>query len=130
MLLTMRGEWRSLVGTHEAHEIESNGSSFKSQQHGATSRLGPDMVPPNRPVRSDDAMSIQGSETSCVPFPHPSASASASPDVPVASVEPEKIPQTVSTRRITFERPPNPLDRAEPPKRTTADDDEDSVIWV
>ena len=41
-----------------------------------------------------------------------------------------KIPQTVSTRHITFERPPNPLDRAEPPKRTTADDDEDSVIWV
>ena len=43
---------------------------------------------------------------------------------PVASVEPENSPQTVSTRRITFRPPPNPLDRAEPPERTRADDDD------
>ena len=36
--------------------------------------------------------------------------------------------QTVSTRRITFKRPPNLLDRAEPPKRTSADDDDDCAL--
>ena len=30
----------------------------------------------------------------------------------------------MSTRRITFKRPPNPLDRVEPPKRTRGDDDD------
>ena len=34
----------------------------------------------------------------------------------------------MSTRRITFKRPPNPDDRAEPPKRTRGDDDEDSAL--
>ena len=34
----------------------------------------------------------------------------------------------VSTRRITFKRPLNPLERAEPPKRTRADDDEYSAL--
>ena len=58
-------------------------------------------------------------------FTHPSASESIPPDVPVASVEPEDSVQTMSTRRITFKRPPNPLDRAEPPKRTRGDDDDD-----
>ena len=86
------------------------------------------MVPPSRPVRAEDEMSVQESETSHSPFPHPSASETASPDVPVASVEPENSSQTVSTRRITFKRPPNPLDRAEPPKRTKDDDDDDSAL--
>ena len=36
--------------------------------------------------------------------------------------------QTVSTRRITFKCPPNPLDRAEPPERTRADSDDDSAV--
>ena len=58
-------------------------------------------------------------------FTHPSASVSIPPDVPVASVEPEDSVQTMSTRRITFKRPPNPLDRAKPPKRTRGDDDDD-----
>ena len=34
----------------------------------------------------------------------------------------------MSTRRITFKRPPNPVDRAEPPKRTRGDDEEDSAL--
>ena len=34
----------------------------------------------------------------------------------------------MSTNRITFKRPPNPLDRAEPPKRTSGDDDEGSAL--
>ena len=46
----------------------------------------------------------------------------------LASVEPEDSAQTRSTRHVTFERPPNPLDRAEPPKRTRGDDDEDSAL--
>ena len=59
-----------------------------------------------------------------VPFTHPSANT----DVPVSSVEPEDSAQTMSTRRITFKRPPNPVDRAEPPTRTRGDDDEDSAL--
>ena len=46
-------------------------------------------------------------------------------NVPVASVEPENSVQTTSMRSILFKRPPNPLDRVEPPKRTRGDDDED-----
>ena len=34
----------------------------------------------------------------------------------------------MSTRRITFKCPPNPLDRAEPPERTRADNDDDSAV--
>ena len=88
----------------------SSGSSFWPQQPDATSRLGPDLVPPRR---SGDEMSAQGPDTTHVPFPHPSASERDPPDVPVASVEPEKSVQPMSTRRITFKRPPNPSDRAE-----------------
>ena len=106
----------------------SSGSSFWPQQLGATSRLGPDLVPPGRPVGADGEMSVQGPESTRVPFPHPSANESAPPDVLVDSVEPEKTAQTMSTRRITFKRPPNPLDSAEPPKRTKANDDEDFVL--
>ena len=66
---------------------------------------------------------------SCSPIPHPSASASAPPDVLVDSVEPENSSQTVPTRRITFKRPPNPVHRDEHPgKRTRADDDHDSAL--
>ena len=32
------------------------------------------------------------------------------------------VPETVYTRRITFERPTNPVDGAEPPTRSKADD--------
>ena len=34
----------------------------------------------------------------------------------------------MSTRRITLKRPLNPLDRAEPPKRTRGDEDEDTAL--
>ena len=102
----------------------SSGSSFWPQRPDATSRLGPDLVPPSRPVRADDEMSVQEHETTHAPFTHPSASESIPPDVPVASVEPEDSVQTMFTRRITFKRPPNPLDRAEPLKRTRGDDDD------
>ena len=44
------------------------------------------------------------------------------------SVEHENSAQTMSTRRITFTRPPNPLDRAEPPKRTRPGHDEHSAL--
>ena len=50
------------------------------------------------------------------PIPHPSASESAPLDVPVGTVEPENSSQTVPTRRITFKRPPNPLDCADRPE--------------
>ena len=36
--------------------------------------------------------------------------------------------QTTPTRRILFKRPPNPLDRVEPPKRTRCDEDHHSAF--
>ena len=36
--------------------------------------------------------------------------------------------QTTSTRRILFKRPPNPLDRVEPPKRTRGDEGDHSAF--
>ena len=46
----------------------------------------------------------------------------------VTSVEPEDSVQTTSMRRILFKRPPNPLDRVEPPKRTRGDDVDHSAL--
>ena len=96
----------------------SNGCSFWPQQPDTKSRLGPGLVPPSRRVRADDEMSVQEKEATHVPLTHLSASESTPLDVLVASVEPEDSAQTMSTRRITLKRPLNPLDRAEPPKRT------------
>ena len=36
--------------------------------------------------------------------------------------------QTTSMRRILFKRPPNPLDRVEPPKRIRGDEDDHSAF--
>ena len=47
----------------------SSGGSFWPQQPDATSRLGPDLVPRSPPVGADDEMSVQGPETTRVPFP-------------------------------------------------------------
>ena len=128
MLLMMLGKKKSLVGTHEAHEIQAVAVSFWPRQPDATSRLGPDLVPPSRQVRTDDEVSVQEHETTHVPFTHPSASDTIPSDVPVTSVEPEDSVQTTSMRRIRFKRPPNPLDRVEPPKRTNGDDDDHSAL--
>ena len=54
----------------------SSGGYFWPQQLDATSRLGPDLVPPIRLVRNDDEMSVQEQVTTHVPFTHPSASES------------------------------------------------------
>ena len=62
------------------------------------------------------------------PFTHPSASETIPSDVPVTPAEPEDSVQTTSVRRITFKRPPNTLDRVEPPKRTRGDDDDHSAL--
>ena len=62
---------------------------------------------PSRLVRADEEVTVQGSETTRVPFPHPSASESDPPDVLVDSVEPENTAQAMSTRCITFKRPPH-----------------------
>ena len=59
---------------------------------------------------------------------HIPASETIPSDVPVTSVEPEDSVQTTSMRRILFKRPPNPLDRAEPPKPTRGDDDDHSAL--
>ena len=80
-------------------------------------------MPSSRPVRTDDEMSEQEYETTHVPFTHPSASETIPSDVPVTSVEPEDSVQTTSKRRLLFKRPPNPLERKEPSKRTRGDDD-------
>ena len=79
-------------------------------------------------MRTDDEMSVQEPETTHVSVAHPSASETIPSDVPVASVEPENSVQTTSMRRILFKRPPNPLDRVEPPKRTRGDDDDHSAL--
>ena len=73
-------------------------------------------------------MSVQEHEPTRVTFTHSSASETIPSDVPVTSVEPEESAQTMSTRRITSKRPPNPVDRAESPKRTRGDDDDDSAL--
>ena len=85
-------------------------------------------LPPSRPVRADDEMSVQEQETTHVPFTHSLASDSNPPDIPVGSAELEDSAQTMSTRRVTFKRPPNPVDRAGPPKRIRGDHDEDSPL--
>ena len=99
----------------------SSSSSFWPHQSDATSRLGPDLVPPSRFVRTDDEMSVQEHETTHVPFTHPSVSDTVQSDVPVTSVEPEDSV-------LSFKRPPDPMDHAEPPKRTRGDDDDHSAF--
>ena len=84
-------------------------------------------MPPSRPVRTDDEMLVQEPETTHVPSARPSASETSPSDVPVTSVEPEDSVQTTFMRRILFKRRPNPLERAEPPKRTRGDDDDHSA---
>ena len=61
----------------------SSGSTFWPQQLGAAPRLGLGMVPPSRPVRADDQMSVQETQKSRTSVPHFSASESAPPDVGV-----------------------------------------------
>ena len=85
-------------------------------------------MPPSRSMRTDDEMSVQEPETTHVSVAHPSASETVPSDVPVASVEPEDSVQTTSPRRLLFKRPPNPLDRVEPPKRTRGDEDVHSAF--
>ena len=85
-------------------------------------------MPPSRSMRTDDEISVREPETTHVSVAHPSASETIPSDVPVASVEPEDSVQTTPTRRILFKRPPNPLDRVEPPKRTRGDEDDHSAF--
>ena len=105
-----------------------SGSSLWPHQSDATSHLGLDLMPPSRPMRTDDEMSVQEPETTHVPSAHPSASETIPSDVPVTPVQPEDSVQTTSTRRILFKHPPNPLDRVELPKRTRGDDDDHSAL--
>ena len=126
MLLVMLGKKKSLVGTLEAHEIQA--AAVLSGRINLMQHLGPDLMPPSRPMRTDDEMPVQEPETTHVSVAHPSASETIPSDVPVASVEPENSVQTSPTRRILFKRPPNPLDRVEPPKRTRSDGDDHSAF--
>ena len=71
---------------------------------------------------------VQEHETTHDLFTLPSASETIPSDVLVTSVEPEDSVQTMSTRRITFKRPPNPLDHVESPQRTRGDDDDHSAL--
>ena len=101
----------------------SNNSSCWPQSD-ATSRLGPDLMPPSRPMGTDDEMSVQEPETTNVSVAHPSASKTIPSDVPVASVSPENSVQTTPPRRILFKRPPNPLDRVP----EVGDDDHSALL--
>ena len=105
----------------------SSSSSFWPQSD-ATSRLGPDLMPPSRSMRTDDEMSVQEPETTHVSVAHPSTSETIPSDVLVASVEPKDLVPTTPPRRMLFKRPPNPLDRVEPPKRTRGDEDDHSAF--
>ena len=89
MLLMMLGRKKSLDGIHEAHEIQVVALPFRPHQPDVTSRLGPDMVPPSRPVRAEDELSVHDHETTSVPFTHSSVSKTIPSDVPATSVEPE-----------------------------------------
>ena len=75
-------------------------------------------MPSSRPARIDHEMSVQERETTHVPVAHPSASETIPSDVLATPVELEDSAQTTSVRRISFKRPPNPIDRVESPKRT------------
>ena len=61
----------------------SSGSSQWPHQSDATSRLGPDLMPPSRPIRTDDEMSVQEPETTHVSVADPSGSETIPSDVPV-----------------------------------------------
>ena len=107
---------------------QRSSSSFWPHPSDATSRLGPDLMPPSRPKRTYDDMSVQEPETTHVAVAHPSASETIPPDVPVdLGSELEDSVQTRSTRRILFKRPRNPVDCVEPPKRTRDNDDDHSA---
>ena len=127
VLLMILVKKKSLVWDPRSIRDPSSSSSFWPHQSGATSRLGPDLVPPSRPVITEDEMSVQELETARDPFTHSSASETIPADAPVTSVEPEVSAQTIPLRRLTSKRPPKPVDRAEPPKRTRGDDDGDSA---
>ena len=64
----------------------STSSSSWPHQSDATSRLGPDLMPPSQPMRTDDEMSVQEPETTHVSVAHPSARETIPSDVPVTSV--------------------------------------------
>ena len=124
----MLGNKISLVGTHEAHEIQAVAvlsGRINLMQHHVWELTWCHQVDQ---VRTADEMSVQEHETTHVPFTHSSASETIPSDVPVTSVEPEDSVQTTSMHRISFKRPPNPLDRVEPPKRTRGDDDDHSAL--
>ena len=89
----------------------SSSSSFWPQSD-ATSRLGPDLMPPSRSMKIDDEMSVQEPETTHV----------------FCGTSLDDSIRSTSTRRILFRRPPNPLDRVEPPKRPRGDEDEHSAF--
>ena len=85
-------------------------------------------MPPSRSMRTDDEMSVQEPETTPVSVALPSTSETIPSDVPVASVELKDLVPTTPPRRILFKRPPNPLERVEPPKRTRGDEDDHSAF--
>ena len=105
----------------------SSSSSFWPHSD-ATSRLRPVSMPPSRSMRTDDEMSVQEPETIFVSGAHLSASETIPSDVPVASFETEDSVPTTPPCRLLFRRPPNPLDRVEPPKRTRGDEDDHSAF--
>ena len=128
MLLMMLGEEEITGWDPRSTRDPTSSSSFWPHQSDATSRLGPGLMPPSRQMRTGDEMSVQEPETTHVSAAYPSMSEAIPSDVAVASVEPEDSVQTTSMRRILFKRPPNPLDRVEPPKRTRGDDDDHSAF--
>ena len=71
----------------------SSSSSFWPHHPDVTSRLGRDLVPPSRPMRAEDEMSVQEPETTRVPLSHSSASETIPSEVPVTSVEPAESAQ-------------------------------------
>ena len=124
----MLGKRKSLVGTHEAHEIQAAVVLFWPQQPDATSRLGPDLVPSSRPVRADDEKCQWENEKRHMFLSRILRQVNRLHLTFLLLQLNWKIQtQTMSTRRITFKRLPNPVDRAEPPKRTRGDDDEVSA---
>ena len=100
-----------ITGWNPRSTRDPSSSSSVWPHSDATLRLGPDLMPPSRSMKTDDEMSVHEPETAHVSVTHSSASETIPSDVPVASVEPEDSVQTTPTRRILFKRLPNPLGR-------------------
>ena len=125
-LTTLRKQ-KSLIGNHEAHEIQTTEARFGHNNTMQDHVL--DLTWFLQINLRELMMKRQYKRQKRLDLPCHILEQMAPPDVPDDSVEPENSSRTMPTRRITFKRPPNPLDRCEPPeKNTRSNGDYDSAL--